>query len=597
MDIGFSFAGCFTRISKVRFDKIPEKDSFVNSRTSQSKQAKLKHFLYNQAMSDPSLTPKDLFNALAAFHKPQDAGKTDITKLRFAMYVRKSTTSDERQERSISDQKLDCFDAADRLGIPRSHITPIEEQESAKEPDIRKHFKKMIEDIKAGKFDAILTWHPDRLARNMADAGKIIDLLDKKIIKNLSFATFTFEDTPMGKMLLGISFVLSKQYSDHLSEVVLRGQRRALQEGKYIHAAKHGYYKDPNNQLRPDGENWIIVKHAFELRAQGKTQEEIAHFMNKSRYTRATYSDKPRKPFTMNVNKVSVMLRDPIYAGVLMYGGILVNYTEVYDFEPAVSVDAFLAINKLTDIGAAFKMVRPMKRRGEAKADFLRQMVLCSYCGKPMTSGITTKPNKTKGTSGIYYYRCEIKGCERPKKSIRARVVMRFVLDFLETHLFTAHEHYERFCRTVQEESIQHREELESRLKSLYRANTENEKTKERIKKVLLNGDDVSEYFKGDMAKVEADAKSIEQDIKETEVLIIKTKEAPMTYQTFLELFKNAAKTLKNNEDLDYRDATIRLIFSNFTVDTEKVAQYTLNPPFDGFVGQGQFLDGRGDRT
>ncbi len=142
-------------------------------------------------------TPKDLYDALVAFHKPAEAKVIDITKLRFVMYVRKSTTSDERQERSLSDQKLDCFDAAKRIGIPENNITVIEEQESAKEPDIRDKFKTMIQDIKLGKYDAILTWHPDRLARNMADAGKIIDLLDKKIIKNLSFATFSFEDTPM----------------------------------------------------------------------------------------------------------------------------------------------------------------------------------------------------------------------------------------------------------------------------------------------------------------------------------------------------------------------------------------------------------------
>ncbi|NBS71680.1 recombinase family protein, partial [bacterium] len=244
-------------------------------------------------------TPKDLYDALVAFHKPQDAGKIDVKTLRFVLYARKSTTSDERQERAIPDQIADCLDTAKRLGIPLENIKVIKEQESAKEPDIRPLFGAMVEEIKRGKYDAILTWHPDRLARNMADAGKIIDLLDKKIIKNLSFATFSFEDTPMGKMLLGISFVLSKQYSDHLSEMVQRGQRRSLEEGKYIHTAKHGYYKDPNGYLRPDGEYWILVKRAFELRAEGKTQEEVADFMNKSRYTRAPSDGENRKPYTM----------------------------------------------------------------------------------------------------------------------------------------------------------------------------------------------------------------------------------------------------------------------------------------------------------
>ncbi len=122
------------------------------------------------------LTPKDLYDALVAFHKSLEAGKVDITKLRFVLYANKSTTSNERQECSISDHKADCSDAADHLGIPRANIKVSEEQESTKESDIRPHFKQMIEDIKTGKYDAILTWHPDCLARNIADAGKIIDL-------------------------------------------------------------------------------------------------------------------------------------------------------------------------------------------------------------------------------------------------------------------------------------------------------------------------------------------------------------------------------------------------------------------------------------
>ena len=543
-------------------------------------------------------TTKDLTEALNAMHKPKEAGNLDISKLRFVLYARKSTTSDERQERSIPHQKADCFDAAKRLGIPEGHITVIEEQESAKEPNIRPRFNQMLDDIKRGKYDAILTWHPDRLARNMADAGRIIDFLDKKILKNLSFATFSFEDTPMGKMLLGISFVLSKQYSDHLSEVVQRGQRRALEEGKYIHTAKHGYYKDPNGFLRPDEEYWILVKKAFELRVEGKTQEEVAQFLNKSRYMRFPSDGESRKPYIMTKNKVSIILRDPVYTGVLMFGSTVVNLTELYDFVPAISVDAFLKINKLSDIGSAFRMVHPMKKRMSTKADFLRGLVICSFCEKPMGSGITTKNNPKKGTTGIYYYRCETKGCLRSKKSLRARVVMRFVLDFLEDHLFATKSNYERFCLTVQAETVQHREELDSRFKSLHRAKTENENDMRRVKDILLKNDlTLIEHFKGDLVKVEKEGHDIDQEIRETEELIIKSKAAPMTYETFLELFTNASETLKNNPDLSYRDQVIRLIFSNFFVDNEKVAEFSLELPFSDFFKQGDFLDGRASET
>ena len=35
----------------------------------------------------------------------------------------------------------------------------------------------MVADIKAGKYDAILAYHPDRLARNMTEGGIITDML------------------------------------------------------------------------------------------------------------------------------------------------------------------------------------------------------------------------------------------------------------------------------------------------------------------------------------------------------------------------------------------------------------------------------------
>ena len=109
-------------------------------------------------------------------------------------------------------------------------VAVIEERYSAKEPDTRPKFKAMINDIKAGKANGIISWHPDRLSRNLKEAGEIIDLVDKSVIRDLKFATSTFENTPTGKMTLGIFFVLSKQYSEHLSESVTRGNRRKTED-------------------------------------------------------------------------------------------------------------------------------------------------------------------------------------------------------------------------------------------------------------------------------------------------------------------------------------------------------------------------------
>ena len=257
-------------------------------------------------------TTEELKAALIATFAPE-LEELDIAKLRFVMYCRKSTTGDEKQERSIEDQKADNFDAVKRLGI--NVVGIVEERESAKAPHIRPKFREMIKDLKKGRYNAVLSYHPDRLSRNSLDSGELIWMLEEGVIRSFQFATFSFENSPMGKMLLGMSFVLSKQYTDHLREVVMRGQRRSVLEGRYIHTPKQGYYKDTAHRLHPDGENWTLIKEAFAMRIAGKSLQAITDFLNRKHYTRAPALGKDRnEKYFIDTNRVSELLRAPFTA-------------------------------------------------------------------------------------------------------------------------------------------------------------------------------------------------------------------------------------------------------------------------------------------
>src|SRR3990167_5536787 len=223
---------------------------------------------------EPLMSPEILLQALQA-GKPKDKLNVDTTSIAYALYARKSTQGDEKQERSIGDQISECVEKVMRPNNIRP-VKVIEEKYSAKEPDTRVKFKELISDIKAGRITGLIAWHPDRLARNMKDAGEIIDMLDKSIIKDLHFASFSFENTPSGLMHLGITFVIAKQYSDQLSKNVSRGIEHAIEDGEHINRPKHGYYKDGQQHLRPDGRNFDLIKRAFQLRLEHKTFGEIA---------------------------------------------------------------------------------------------------------------------------------------------------------------------------------------------------------------------------------------------------------------------------------------------------------------------------------
>lgn len=124
--------------------------------------------------------------------------------LRYVIYARKSTDTAEKQERSIGDQIYECKALAERLGL--RWVEVIHEEKSATVSDKREKFRTMLDGIRAGKYDGIISWAPDRLARNMKEGGEIIDMLDHGDIQDLRVIGEL-------KQLYAIGFELKCQFS------------------------------------------------------------------------------------------------------------------------------------------------------------------------------------------------------------------------------------------------------------------------------------------------------------------------------------------------------------------------------------------------
>ncbi len=72
----------------------------------------------------------------------------------------------------------------------------------------------------------------------------LIDIADNEVIKDFKFVTHVYSPDANGKMLLGMAFVLSKQYSEKLSQDVTRGiGSRFIGEGK-TPIPKYGYFNE-----------------------------------------------------------------------------------------------------------------------------------------------------------------------------------------------------------------------------------------------------------------------------------------------------------------------------------------------------------------
>lgn len=107
----------------------------------------------------------------------------------------------------------------------------MEEGNGATRPELQVVLN--IGDLPAGEADGILAWHPDRLARNSVDGGRIIYMLDTRKIATLKFPRTWFENTPQGKLMLHSEFGFSKYYVDSLSENTKRGLREKVRRGEF----------------------------------------------------------------------------------------------------------------------------------------------------------------------------------------------------------------------------------------------------------------------------------------------------------------------------------------------------------------------------
>jgi site-specific DNA recombinase len=493
--------------------------------------------------------------------------------LRYVIYVRKSTDTAEKQERSIGDQIGECKALADRLGLRWVDI--IHEEKSAMVSDKRDKFRTMLEHVRTGKYDGIIAWSPDRLARNMKEGGEIIDMLDRGDIQDIKFANhFSFANNPSGKMLLGIAFVMAKQYSDQHSQNVTRAIRRKTNEGKWAGShLKYGYYKDKQHFLRPDGKNHELIKQAFEMRLNNVQLKPIAAFLRENGFPVTTKHTKHRD-MVIDYRFVSDLLRDPVYAGAMIFGGTVVNLFEKYDFVPAVDAFDLERLLQKDGVRKSYNITDIVKPRGSIKADLMRGMVICEYCDRSMSTGIT---------KGLFYYRCDTKGCKRKGKSVRAKVIMEAAYNFLNKHPLASEKGYAHYKKEMAKVLSEKSENTEKEIKSFTVQKQHEERRvadmKELAREVKSDKVLVKEYQK-DVKKHLLKVKELDKKLQKLNKSKIDVSDVILSLEEFHELFQNIANNIQKIDSMKDLDFIMRKVFMNFVVKDGKVTNITQNSPF-----------------
>jgi len=159
-------------------------------------------------------------------------------KVKYVLYARKSSESEEKQVLSIDSQVKEMLQIAEREGLEVADIR--RESHSAKDSNQRPVFNEIVNDLKAARFNGILTWAPDRLSRNAGDLGALVDLMDQKSLVEIKTFGQGFKNSPSDKFLLMILCSQAKLENDNKSVNVKRGLRTRVEMGLWPGQAPTG---------------------------------------------------------------------------------------------------------------------------------------------------------------------------------------------------------------------------------------------------------------------------------------------------------------------------------------------------------------------
>ena len=510
--------------------------------------------------------------------------------IKYVIYARKSSEDEGAQANSIPDQIKRCKDYADRTG--KKYIAIIEEDKSAKYPNRRKKFKQMIDDVKSGKIEGIIAYHPDRLARNMLDAGIIIDLLTENYkkeeapLKALAFPTTEFTNDSSGRLMLAVLFSLATNYSDHLSEVVQRGVTENLvQRGLSSGTPKWGYVRDEETgYYKPDG-NFDKVRTAWEMVISGANQKQAIEYLQKEgvqRVTKITRKNKTKRVIT--IGKDTTLFRDSFYYGELRQSGEVIDLTKQQsDFKPMITRDEFVQAQKNLG-GKGAKMALSVNRKGR---DFLplRGLVTCQECGKPMYV------SASKGLGGRYvYYACKNKECSRCNKGVRGKVIFDGIyslLDSIKPNTAAFKTYLDSLDEYIKVELADLKTEKASLNARLSQIKAKKKQADSQYLAVISLGEKApkgaSETAAEACNEIQEDLDNIMAEIANIDSVLADPDLIKLSEEEFSNLLKNACSKMKSG-DLVQKDQIARLIFSNIQIGAKKDPHYLLNKEFEGLL-------------
>lgn len=242
--------------------------------------------------------------------------------IRVAIYCRVSTTEQAEEGYSIGEQERLLFEYCDKHGY-EVYKTYADKGISGKDIKHRPAMQSMLEDATQKKFDMVISWKINRISRKLADAIKIVDLLETYGITYLSYSEPFETNTPAGKMQFQMMALIGEFERSTIAQNVKMGMCAKARSGEWCGGiAPLGYKWVPmdgtenssrkKSRLEIDEKEAETVRLIYELYASGKGYKAIVNKINKEGY-------KTKKGNEFSVAQLRTILTNPVYIGKVRF--------------------------------------------------------------------------------------------------------------------------------------------------------------------------------------------------------------------------------------------------------------------------------------
>lgn len=325
-----------------------------------------------------------------AFSKPIQP----IVKIKYVLYARKSTESEERQVLSIDSQVKEMIQIAERENLEIVDVR--RESHSAKDSGERPVFKEILADIKRGRFNGILAWDASRISRNAGDLGSVVDLMDQKQLIEIRTYSQTFINSPNEKFLLMILCSQAKLENDNRVINVKRGLRTRCEMGLRPGVSPTGYLNEKRSdrkcQANIDPERAPVIKKMFEKVAYEKWSGKKLYVWLKFELNFRTASGKKH----LSLGNIFRILYNPFYYGAFEYPKNSGNWYQG-KHEPIITKELF---------DQTISQLKSNVLRVENQEFAFTKLMRCGLCESGVSACEKWKKHKNGNVHRYVYYGC-----------------------------------------------------------------------------------------------------------------------------------------------------------------------------------------------